>query len=490
MEASVHRMVSFGRLLGVLVVLLLTGAFASSAAADTVTIQQSQPTPVVGESVTFTAPASSDCPKTYTFTVDGTPLPSQTTNSITRSFSAPGTHNVSVDIPAIEGCQEITGSDTFTVSADLSGSIAVSPDPPVVNQPATLTATQSGGSGNYTYAWDLNDDGTFGGPGDSTDRQPTTTFTTTGPHLVKVKIDDDSGHEVIVQRTLNVQPPTTSTPPPPPPCVSKLDFQLSEFETSGCFTHVGSSPATYTTTSAVTLNGITFPDFGQTFTVTYPSAQNPGGHFSAPNSVIRIGSVKVFSGNIDWPLPAGNQGDEQALKTFSSLFGCAAVRSEPRRVGQPQPRVGLRDERPALRIVRPEHPATSRFSAGPDPSFGSVTGAASLRVNDAGVHYNGLQVEADNVWIGKLKVDQVFFSYIPAGGQTVNPCAAPSLDGSPFITCATDVTTDRWNGNATIELPGSGVTLAAFGLAGGQVSTSAGSSTTLAARRRSHRTST
>ena len=471
MEASVHRMVSYGRLLGVLVVLLLTGAFASSAAADTVTIQQSQPTPVVGESVTFTAPASSDCPKTYTFTVDGTPLPSQTTNSITRSFSAPGTHNVSVDIPAIEGCQEITGSDTFTVSADLSGSIAVSPDPPVVNQPATLTATQSGGSGNYTYAWDLNDDGTFGGPGDSTDRQPTTTFTTTGPHVVKVKIDDDSGHEVIVQRTLNVQPPTTSTPPPPPPCVSKLDFQLSEFETSGCFTQVGSSPATYTTTSAVTLNGITFPDFGQTFTVTYPSAQNPGGHFSAPNSVIRIGSVKVFSGNIDWSLPAGNQGDEQALKTFSissgaQLFGLSLAGSVSLNLGWDSGTNGLHYASFGLNIQLP-----AGFSAGPDPSFGSVTGAASLRVDDAGVHYNGLQVEADNVWIGKLKVDQVCFSYIPAGGQTVNPCAAPSLDGSPFITCATDVTTDRWNGNATIELPGSGVTLAAFGgLAGGQVS--------------------
>ena len=69
------------------------------------------------------------------------------------------------------------------------------------------------------------------------------------------------------------------------------------------------------------MNGITFPDFGQTFTVTYPSAQDPGGHFSAPNSVIRIGSVKVFSGNIDWSLPAGNQGDEQALKTFSISSG-------------------------------------------------------------------------------------------------------------------------------------------------------------------------
>ncbi len=52
-------------------------------------------------------------------------------------------HNVSVDIPAIEGCAEITGSDTFTVNADLSGSIAVSPDPPIVNQQATLSATQA-----------------------------------------------------------------------------------------------------------------------------------------------------------------------------------------------------------------------------------------------------------------------------------------------------------------------------------------------------------
>ncbi len=132
------------------------------------------------------------------------------------------------------------------------------------------------------------------------------------------------------------------------------------------------------------------------------------------------------------------------------------------------------------------------FTAGPDPSFGSVTGAASLRVDDAGVHYDGLKVEADNVWIGKLKVDQVCFSYIPAGGQSIAPCAAPSLDGSPFITCATDVTTDRWNGNAVDRAARQRSPLAAFGgLADGQVSgASAGSSTTSAAGRRSRRTST
>ncbi len=77
MGASLNRGVPWGRLIGVFVVLLLTGVFASAASAETVTIQQSQTSPVVGESVTFTAPAVSDCPKTYTFTVDGTALPPQ-----------------------------------------------------------------------------------------------------------------------------------------------------------------------------------------------------------------------------------------------------------------------------------------------------------------------------------------------------------------------------------------------------------------------------
>ncbi len=79
------------------------------------------------------------------------------------------------------------------------------------------------------------------------------------------------------------------------------------------------------------------------------------------------------------------------------------------------------------------------------------------------------------MWIGKLKVDEACFSFVPAGGQSLAPCSAPSLDGSPYLTCATDVTTNRWNGNAVIELPGSGVQLAAFGgLANGQVSSLGG----------------
>ena len=61
---------------------------------------------------------------------------------------------------------------------------------------------------------------------------------------------------------------------------------------------------------------------------------------------------------------------------------------------------------------------------------------------------------------------------MPSGGQSVESCEAPSLDGKPYITCETDIDTDRWDGNAVIELPtASSTQLAAFGgLADGRVS--------------------
>ena len=165
--------------------------------------------PVVGESVTFTAPASSDRPKTYTFTVDGTPPPSQTTNSITRSFSRAGnapTRPRSTSRRSEECCQEIyrgrTRSQSPPTSARLdcclagparaSGQPAGDADGDAVRRVGELHLRLGPQRRRHLP----------GGPGDSiTDRQPTTTFTTTGPHVVKVKIDDDSGHEVIVQRT-------------------------------------------------------------------------------------------------------------------------------------------------------------------------------------------------------------------------------------------------------------------------------------------------
>ena len=76
------------------------------------------------------------------------------------------------------------------------------------------------------------------------------------------------------------------------------------------------------------------------------------------------------------------------------------------------------------------------------------------------------------MWVGKLRVEQVCFSFVPGGGQAVQSCPAPTLDGQPFITCNDNVNTDRWDGNAVITLPTSShPRLAMFGgVAAGKVS--------------------
>ena len=170
----------------------------------------------------------------------------------------------------------------------------------------------SGGNPGYTYAWDLNNDGTFTDVADPTEHDVPITFTTTGPHVVRVKITDtgtggNPTHTTTITQTITVGTATTP-PPPPPPCYKRVAFKLSEFTTTGCFTQISSSPQRWTTRSAVKLNGITFPDFGQTFTITGPTAGEPGGHFTAPNSTIQLDQFTAFSGNIDWSLPDGGAG--------------------------------------------------------------------------------------------------------------------------------------------------------------------------------------
>ena len=83
-----------------------------------------------------------------------------------------------------------------------------------------------------------------------------------------------------------------------------LTFQLSHFTTDGCFTQTSSSSGVYQTRSAIKLNGVSLPAFGQTFTIIKPTSSEPGGHLTAPNSTMQLGNFTAFSGSIDWSLPA------------------------------------------------------------------------------------------------------------------------------------------------------------------------------------------
>jgi len=270
-------------------------------------------------------------------------------------------------------------------------------------------------------------------------------------------------------------PPSTSTsspppPPAPPPCTQKIDFALSEFTTDGCFNKIGSSPDQWDTTDQVRLNGIPFADSGQRFLITGPTPGELGGHVKTDNAAIQLDRFVPFSGNVDWSLPAGKQGDEGTLRevavpSFARLFKLRVAGSIAIKLG-----FGADGRHYASFPMNVELPPA--FTAGPTKFAGGVSGAASIRVDDDGIHYDGLKIAVSDVWVGRLKVTSACFSYVPAGGQAVAPCDAPEVDGKPYVECATDVDTDRFDGSAVVELPtASNTKLAAFGgLAGGQVS--------------------
>lgn len=362
----------------------------------------------------------------------------------------------------------------FTVGEGLGGSIAVFPDPAVRSQTATLSAAATGGNPGYTFAWDLHNNGNFN---DATTRTVNTTFTTTGPHVVSVRItDNDQGnfkntHTTTITRTITVVQPTTTTTKttPPPPCDKRVAFKLSQFTTGGCFRQTSSSPERWETTSAVKLNGIPLPDYGQRFVITGPTASEPGGHFTAANSTMQLDRFTAFSGNIDWSLPDGGAGQEKVFRSFSVAVGASIFGLNVRGTIALALGVDATGNHYATFPLSIELPAS--FTAGPDPGLGRVTGSASLRVDDTGIHYDGLRLEAANVWLGKIKVISTCFSYVPAGGKSTAPCATPTFGGDePFIQCNPDATTNRWDASAVVELP-SGPQLGAFGgLAGGRIS--------------------
>lgn len=498
-----------------MVVYLFLAVVPSALAAVAANPQISPPNPVAGDTVTYIGGGSVDCQATYTFTVTyhnptGPPTVTSSTPSGTYqqySFPVPkaGDYTVAENTTSSNPNCTTQRSADFTVGEGLGGSISVSPDPAVVNQSANLNVVPTGGNPGYTFSWDLNDDGTFG---DATTHNPTTTFTTSGSHTVRVRITDTSAggnpsHTTTVVKTIDVVTPSTTTgtttSATPPPCVSTVAFKLSEFKTTGCFTQVSSSPNQWTTTSAVTLNGMSLPDYGQTFTITGPTPGEPGGHFSAPNSTIQLDTFTAFSGNIDWSLPDGGPNQEQvvpgksiSVAAGSSLLGLNVRGEIALKLGADS---GVTENVNGYQTgsggkFYADFPLTIElpvgFKAGPENGFGTVTGSASLRVDDGGVHYDGLRLEAKDVWLGKLNVKSVCFSYIPANGMSTAPCDTPSF-GDPsvgdtslnakappsdqsFIKCASDATTNRWDASAEVVVP-SGLGLGAFGgLANGQLS--------------------
>ena len=489
-------------LLALLLIAVFLGGLAPSASAATnVTLASDTGLDSIyaGAPVTFRAGADSECAsKTFVFhivdnssqaMVGGGPGTPESSGPDAQGryfqskfdysgFPSAGSYTVSVDYSTSGCAADDSGHAELVVDvkAGLSGTISVTPDPPAPGQPATLSLATSGGNGDpdlTTIRWTV--DGNAVAACDGKLKCPYT-FPTARSYPVEVTFSDSAGNHADVKRTITAvtaapPPPGSPSPPTPPPCVQELHFALSQFRTDGCFEKIaGSSPEQWVTTDQVRLNGVAFAATGQRFVITFPSDADPGGHIKTDTTAIRIDRFVPFSGDVDWSLPADNDDHigtlrEVAVPSIARLFKLRVAGSIAIKL-----RRDANDKYSATFPLNVELPPA--FTAGPTKFAGGVSGAASIKVDDEGPHYDGLKLSVTDVWVGKLKIAEACFSYLPAGAQSIDACETPTIDDQPVLTCNTDVNTDRWDASAKVVLPTESETeLAAYGgLANGQVS--------------------
>ena len=158
-------------------------------------------TGTVGTSVSVSATASGGT-SPYAFSWDfgdGTALVSGSTAS--HTYTAKGTLTVKV---TVTDTNTVSASNTasITVSAlPLTTDFAVSPTTVTPNSPVTFTATTSGGTSPYTYAWDFGDGTT--GTGSPVDH----TYSTTGPFTVVLTVTDANAKTATATHTIGSAPP-------------------------------------------------------------------------------------------------------------------------------------------------------------------------------------------------------------------------------------------------------------------------------------------
>ncbi|MBE2319617.1 hypothetical protein DVA67_026855 [Solirubrobacter sp. CPCC 204708] len=223
---------------------------------------------------------------------------------------------------------------------------------------------------------------------------------------------------------------------------------------------------TYTSTAAVTVNGLPIPvPAGARFTITEDK-------LSVTNVTLAVAGIELYKGNLNLALPKGKQGEEKDVTSFpvagKKLFGMQIG-------GKATLRFGWRansDQRYAVLALNVALPDI--FKTGTAANATAVTGDVAIRMDAVnGVQLDGLKVDVGNAYIGPLVVEKLCLSYLKAGATFVAGCQAPTVGGKagePFIQCAVDTQVDRWDGSLAIVLPTASKTRIGMwgGLSGGQ----------------------
>ena len=201
----------------------LGASSATASAALTASFTVSSPHRV-GDAVTFKSTSNADPGNGIVdnkWTVDGAVHDTAANDSFTQTFSTAGPHTIKLDVTdnALPTANTATASKTVSIPANQppAASFTFSPAAPLVGQSVKFTSTSTDPDGTIaSVAWDLDNSGVFN---DGTTTTVSTTFTTSGPHTVRLKVTDDLGgtNAVASNVVVNVKPTASFTVDPEKP---------------------------------------------------------------------------------------------------------------------------------------------------------------------------------------------------------------------------------------------------------------------------------
>jgi hypothetical protein len=250
------------------------------------------------------------------------------------------------------------------------------------------------------------------------------------------------------------------------PCTTTVSFALVQL-TATCL-QPSANGNTYSTPGPLTINGLTLPALpgGAQYVATQPTTASPGGSLGvqAPSESIdlplTIGGSDGLTfdlGAFTWNLPAAPAGGVgyAVVKTLTVapkqlLKGMQIGGSATLDIGKDSS--GAYYTSFVLTVDLP-----TMFKSGPSGNAAGLTGTASVRVDSQGAHFNGLEVQVSNAYVGTLQVKSACFAYLPDGDTGVGGCPKPAMPATPLgaLSCSAGGG-DSWQGSADIVLPTKG----------------------------------
>src|SRR2546425_1054351 len=191
---------------------LVTETAVSPASLSGVDFTFSPTTPIVGQSVSFTASVAGGTPPfSYAWKFSDGVI--ATGNPTSRAFSVKGTYSVTLNV---------TDSSSPSATATVSHAITVSPSPltsdfsfsppfPCLGRTATFTGSASGGTAPYSFSWSFGDGTANVAGGVANPNSQSHIYSVKGSYTVNVTITDAGGAKTFGRTTITINPIALST---------------------------------------------------------------------------------------------------------------------------------------------------------------------------------------------------------------------------------------------------------------------------------------